>query len=361
MPAKRKSVRRDIPRWAAGLLLAGLAAAARGARQEERVEPPHPARRKPGQPAAKPKSRASISVKRPTWRDWKEIAKRVFKALGDDRLIAVAAGIVFYGLLAFFPAITALVSVYGLIADPSTIGEHLSLVSGILPAGGFDIMREQIDRILAKGGGQLSFAFVFGISLAVWSANAGMKAMMDALNVIYNVPEERSFIRLNAVSLALTVGGIAMLLVAIGTVVVFPLLLSFIGLGRWSETVLALLRWPLLFFGVLLALSVLYRFGPSPHGARWRWITPGSALATTLWIIGSAALSFYLANFGNYDATYGSLGAAIGLMMWMWMSSVVILLGAQLNDTLDSWNEQPDKPMQQEAMQPGAARRAASA
>ena len=144
------------------------------------------------------------------------IAKRVYKALGDDRLLAVAAGIVFYGLLAFFPAITALVSFYGLLADPNSIREHLSLVSGILPAGGFDILREQVDRILAKGGGQLSFAFVFGTLLAIWSANAGMKAMMDALNVIYNVPETRSFIRLNAQSLALTIGAIAMLLLAIG-------------------------------------------------------------------------------------------------------------------------------------------------
>ncbi|HET7679427.1 MAG TPA: YhjD/YihY/BrkB family envelope integrity protein, partial [Xanthobacteraceae bacterium] len=172
MPTKQKSARRDIPRLVLSLILAKLAAAAGGAGKDERGAHPHEAKRKRGQPAAKSKNPASMSVKRPTWRDWKKIAKRVFKALGDDRLIAVAAGIVFYGLLAFFPAITALVSIYGLIADPSLIGEHLSLASGILPAGGFDIMREQIDRILAKGGGQLSFAFVFGISLAIWSANA---------------------------------------------------------------------------------------------------------------------------------------------------------------------------------------------
>jgi membrane protein len=361
MPTMRKSARRDIPRLALSLILAKLATAALGVKKTSPGEHPNQSRRKPVQPAAKSKAVSSTSGKRPTWRDWKEIAKRVFKALGDDRLLAVAAGIVFYGLLAFFPAITALVSIYGLVTDPATIREHMSLASGILPAGGFDIMREQVERILAKGGGQLSFAFVFGLSLAIWSANAGMKAMMDALNVIYNVPEQRNFIRLNAVSLALTVGGIAMLLVAIGTVVLFPLLLSLFGLGALSDSFTALLRWPILFFGVLLALSVLYRFGPSPHGARWRWLTPGSALATILWIIGSAALSYYLANFGNYDATYGSLGAAIGLMMWMWMSSVVILLGAQLNDTLDNWEEKPEQPMQQEAMQPGAARRAASA
>ena len=348
----RKTARRDTPRWTVGLILAGLAMAARSAIRNASGEHRHQSRREPLQPAAKSKAAASTPAKRPTWRDWKEVAKRVFKALGDDRLLAVAAGIVFYGLLAFFPAITALVSIYGLMADPSTIREHIALASGILPAGGFDIMREQVERILGKGGGQLSFAFVFGISLAIWSANAGMKAMMDALNVIYNVPEERNFIRLNAVSLALTVGGIATLLVAIGAVVLFPLLLSLFGIGGLSDSFTPLLRWPILFFGVLLALAVLYRFGPSPHGARWRWITPGSAMATTLWIIGSAALSYYLANFGNYDATYGSLGAAIGLMMWMWMTSVVILLGAQLNDTLDNWGGKPEQPMQEESKQP---------
>jgi membrane protein len=353
----RRISRTDMPRWAASVVLAGLMAAAWGI---EKARGGQARKSRPAVAAAKPKAvtvTRHADLARPTWRDWKEIAKRVYKALGDDRLLAVAAGIVFYGLLAFFPAITALVSFYGLFADPATIREHLSLASGIIPAGGFDILREQVDRILAKGGGQLSFAFVFGTSLAIWSANAGMKAMMDALNVIYNVPEQRGFFRLNAVSLALTVGALAMLLVAIGSVVLFPLLMSFFGLGRWSESFMPLLRWPILFCGVLLALSVLYRFGPSPHGARWRWITPGSALATAQWIIGSALLSWYLANFGNYDATYGSLGAAIGMMMWMWMSSIVILLGAQFNDTLDGWDDQPEKPMQQTPQ----ARRAATA
>jgi membrane protein len=346
----RKFSRTDMPRWAAGLVLAGLMAAAWGV-EKTRGQSGRKARGKAAASAVKTRALMTRSAAQPTWRDWKEIAKRVYKALGDDRLLAVAAGIVFYGLLAFFPAITAIVSLYGLLANPVSIREHLSLVSGILPAGGFDILREQVERILAKGGGQLSFGFVFGTALAIWSANAGMKAMMDALNVIYNVPETRSFIRLNVQSLALTIGGIVMLLLAIGAVVVFPLVLSFIGLSSHGFSFTPLLRWPILFLGLLLALAVLYRFGPSPHGARWRWITPGSALASVLWIIGSVLLSWYLSNFGNYNATYGSLGAAIGLMMWMWISSIVILLGAQLNDTLDTWSGRPQKPMQQAATQ----------
>jgi membrane protein len=345
----QKASRKDIPRWAAGLILAGLSAAAWRFRRRPHGRRDSLSSRKP--PAAvKGKPQAS-DLADPTWRDWKEIAKRVFKALGDDRLLAVAAGVVFYGLLAFFPAITALVSIYGLIADPATIREHLSLAGGILPAGAVDILREQVERILQKGSGQLSFGFVAGTLFAIWSANAGVKAMLDALNVIYNVPETRNFIRLNAVSLAFTLGAIGMLLLALGAVVVFPLALSFVGLGRWSGIIASLGRWPLLFAGVILALAVLYRFGPAPHGARWRWITPGSGMAGVLWVLGSAALSYYLANFANYDATYGSLGAVIGFMTWMWMSSIVILLGAQLNDTLDNWHNQPDKPMQQNAQQ----------
>jgi len=352
---KAAVARREKSRWTAGLLLAGLTAAAMAFK---RSGPQGHAR---GRARLGATTRGERALERPTWRDWKEIFKRVYRALGDDRLLAVAAGVVFYGLLAFFPAITALVSIYGLMTDPGTIRDHVALVSGILPAGGFDILREQIDRLLEKGGGQLSAAFVFGTLLAIWSANAGMKAMMDALNVIYNVPEQRNFIRLNAVSLALTTGAIAMLLLAIGSVVVFPLVLSTLGLGGWSEIIASLIRWPILFAGVIVALAVLYRFGPSPHGAKWRWITPGSVMAATLWVLGSAALSYYLANFANYDATYGSVGAAIGLMMWMWMSSIVILLGAQLNDTLDNWNAKPDKPMQQTQLQTEGAQKAATA
>jgi membrane protein len=260
---------------------------------------------------------------------------RTYARIGDDRLLAVAAGVVFYGLLAIFPAITALVSLYGLFAKASTISEHLSLASGVLPAGGMEIIQEQINRITAKGEAKLSFAFAASLGLALWSANAGMKAVIDALNVTYEEKEKRGFIKLNLVSLALTGGAILALLVAIGAIVVLPLVLSYIGLGGWTETLLRLLRWPLLLCLVIFGLAVLYRFGPSRESPRWEWISVGSAFAAVAWLGGSALLSWYLANFANYDATYGSLGAAIGMMIWMWMSSIVILLGAELNSEVE--------------------------
>jgi membrane protein len=247
----------------------------------------------------------------------------------------VAAGVVFYGLLALFPGITALVSLYGLFASPSTISEHISLISGFLPGGGIDIVQEQVNRLVSKGDAKLSFGFVFGLGLALWSANAGIKAIIDALNVVYDEKEKRGFIKLNLVSLAFTVAGILAILLAIGTVVVFPLVLGYIGLGSLSETLLSLLRWPVLLGLIIVGLAVLYRFAPSRTEPRWQWISVGSVFAAVAWLVSSVLLSWYLSRFANYDATYGSLGAAIGLMMWMWISSIVILFGAELNSEIE--------------------------
>jgi membrane protein len=242
---------------------------------------------------------------------------------------------VFYGLLALFPAITAFVSLYGLFAKASTINEHLSLLAGFLPSGAMDIVHEQVNRLLAKGDAKLSFGFIFGLAVALWSANAGMKAVMDALNVVYDEKEKRGFFKLNLISLAFTLAAIVSLLLALAAVVVLPLVLSFIGLGSISTLLLSLLRWPVLLALVIVGLAVLYRFGPSRREPRWQWLTVGSVFAALAWLVSSALLSLYLGRFANYDATYGSLGAAIGLMMWMWISSIVILFGAELNSEIE--------------------------
>jgi membrane protein len=269
------------------------------------------------------------------WTGWKDILWRTYQQLNEDRLLAVAAGVVFYGLLALFPAITAFVSFYGLFAQGATIGQHLSLIAGVVPEGAFGIIEEQINRIVSKGDVKLSFGFVFGLGLALWSANAGMKAIIDALNVVYDEKEQRSFIKLNLVSLALTLAAIIALLVAIGAVVVLPLVLARFGLGSMSETLIAILRWPALLVLVLLGLAILYRFGSSRREPRWQWVSVGSLFAAIAWLAGSALFSWYLGKFAHYDETYGSLGAAIGLMMWMWLSVIVILFGAELNAEIE--------------------------
>ncbi|CAN7523313.1 YihY/virulence factor BrkB family protein [Bradyrhizobium sp. LjRoot220] len=269
------------------------------------------------------------------WAGWKDILWRTYQEANDDRLLATAAGVVFFGLLAVFPAVTALVSSYGLFADPSTIGANLQTLALMLPEGSFQIVQDQIARVLDKGSTALGGAFLFGLALAVWSANAGVKAVIDALNVVYEEREKRSFLGLNLLSLAFTIGGIAATLLMVGAVVAFPLALDHLGLPPESRSIISLARWPLLFVVLLTALAILYRFGPSRQAARWEWLSIGTWAAALLWIAGSAALSWYLSNFGNYNATYGSLGAAIGLMMWMWMSAIIVLFGAELNSEIE--------------------------
>jgi membrane protein len=269
------------------------------------------------------------------WAGWTDILRRTYVRTGEDRLLATAAGVVFFGLLAVFPAVTALVSSYGLFADPSTIGANLRTLALMLPEGSFQIVQDQIARVLAKGGTALGATFLFGLALAIWSANAGVKAVIDALNVVYEEKEKRSFLRLNLLSLAFTCGGIAALLLMVSAVVAVPLALDHVGLAPASRLIVSLARWPLLFAVLLLALGILYRFGPSRRAARWEWLSVGTLVAALLWIAGSALLSWYLSNFGNYDATYGSLGAAIGLMMWMWMSAIIVLCGAELNSEIE--------------------------
>jgi len=268
-------------------------------------------------------------------RGWKDILWRTYEQVGEHRLLAVAAGVVFYGLLAVFPAVTTLVSLYGLFASPSAISDQLSLAAGILPQGAVDILREQINRLTSGNSAKLGLGFIFGLSAALWSANAGMKAIMDALNVVYEEKEKRSFIKLNLVSLAFTLAGIGSLLVALGAVVILPVALSYLGLHNVTGLLIHLARWPLLLVLIIVGLAVLYRYGPSRREPRWQWISVGSVFAAGAWLTSSALLSWYLSNFANYDATYGSLGAGIGMMMWMWISSIVILLGAQINSVIE--------------------------
>ena len=269
------------------------------------------------------------------WKGWKDIFWRTYQRIDEDRLLATAGGVVFFGLLAIFPAVTALVSSYGLFADPKTISANLQTLATMLPEGSFQIVEDQVARVVSHGNTTLGATFLLGLLLAIWSANAGVKAIFDALNVAYEEREKRSFIKLNMVSLAFTVGGIVALLVMVGVVVAFPLALNHLGMAPESKLIVALARWPLMFLILLVALAILYRFAPSRDAPRWQWLSLGALIAAILWIAGSALLSWYLSEFANYNATYGSLGAAIGLMMWMWMSAIVIMFGAELNSEIE--------------------------
>jgi membrane protein len=262
-------------------------------------------------------------------RGWKDILLRAYEGISEDRILANAAAVTFYALLALFPGIAALVSIYGLFADPATIAAHLDAIAGILPGGALDVIRDQLTRLTAQGRGTLGISFVIGLLISLWSANGGIKALFDALNVIYREKEKRSFIRLNAVSFLFTIGMMLFLMVALVCVVAIPVALNY--LPPVIRVVFEIARWPVLLVCVAVALALIYRYGPSRAEPRWRWITWGSAFAALAWLGVSALFSWYAANFGNFNKTYGSLGAVIGFMTWMWLSMIVILLGAKLN------------------------------
>jgi membrane protein len=269
------------------------------------------------------------------WRGWYDIVWRTYREMQSDRLLSISGGVSFFVLLAIFPAITALVSAYGLMFSPSTITNNLSILNELVPDNVLGIVREQANRIASNNGSALSIGIVVGILVSLWSAMSGVKAMIDALNVIYEQKESRSFIKLNLVALAFTLAGFAAFLLAIASIVILPLILSPIGLGNVTETLTRVARWPVLLIVLLLGLAVLYRYGPDRRAARWQWVTVGSASAAMTWIIASFLFSWYLASFANYNATYGSLGAAVGVMIWLWISTTVMLLGAELNAEIE--------------------------
>jgi membrane protein len=281
---------------------------------------------------------------------WKDIALRTYTEISDDRLLAVAAGVTFYALLAVFPTISAFVSLYGLVADRATLAEHISLLAGIVPAGGVEIIGEQLARLTSGEEAALGFAFFFSLGLAVWSANAGAKALFDALNVIYDETEKRSFVRLNLLSLSFTAGALLLLVLGLVAVAVVPAAIEALGLTSVTERLVAVARWPALFLMASFALSLLYRYGPSRAVARWRWLTLGSVTAAALWIAASLLFSWYAANFASYNETYGTLGAAIGFMTWIWLSTAIVLVGAELNAETEHQTAQdsttgPAKPL----------------
>jgi membrane protein len=269
------------------------------------------------------------------WRGWRDIFWRTYAEMQSDRLLSISGGVAFFVLLAIFPAITALVSAYGLFFNASAIANNFALLDDVVPDNVLGIVHEQASRIAANSGRALSIGMVVGILVSLWSAMSGTKATIDALNVIYEQQEGRSFIKLNLVALVFTLAGFAAFLLVIAAVVVLPLVLDPIGLGSEVGTLTRIGRWPVLLLMLLVGLAVLYRYGPNRRAPRWQWVSVGSVFAVVTWMIGSFLFSWYLTRFANYNATYGSLGAVIGLMVWLWFSTVVVLLGAELNAEIE--------------------------
>ncbi len=268
-------------------------------------------------------------------RGWWAVLKRVFAGFNDDRLMTEAAGVTFYTLLAIFPAIATLVSLYGMVSDPASVNGQLASLQGVVPGGGLDLITQQVKALTSNPKQALGFAFAIGLLTSLWSSNQGIKGLFDALNVVYHEREKRSFVRRTMITLGFTFGAILFIIVAMSAIVVVPIILNFVGLGDSAAALLSLARWPVLLVVLVVFLSTVYKFGPSRTQAKWRWVSWGSVFAAVTWLIASIGFSYYVANFGSYNKTYGSLGAAIGFMTWIWISSMIVLLGGELNAELE--------------------------
>ena len=342
-PPRRRPASARTARWAMVLTTALLAAGF--ARRDEPAPPDAPSpdafdpshKNEPAARAARERGRgrhSSTPSELPA-RGWKDIVIRVYRNIGEDRVMLVAAGVTFYALLAIFPAIAALVALYGLFADPSSIAGQVDMLSGVLPGGALDVVRDQLSRVAAQGPSKLGAAFVIGLAVSLWSANAGIKSIFDALNLVYNEKEKRGLIGLNLVSLAFTIAAIVFVLVAIACIAALPAVFSSGQLSGTAALIAQIARWPILLVIIAFGLAVVFRYGPSRSEPQWRWISWGSAFAAIAWIVVSIAFSWYAQNFGSYNKTYGSLGAIIVFMFWIWLSVAVVLIGAELDAQME--------------------------
>ncbi|MBR0875349.1 YihY/virulence factor BrkB family protein [Bradyrhizobium tropiciagri] len=226
---------------------------------------------------------------------------RVYGNISDHRILALAAGMTYYSILAIFPALAALVAIYGIFTDPSSIARHLDDVASFVPGGAIDVAREQLVRVGSKGDRTLGLTFAVGLVISLWSANAAMKALFDTLNIVYGEHEKRGFFKLNVISLSFTLAGIGFVLLSPAAVVALPIVLNYLYLSNFTDLLIRIVRWPVMFVALAIAIACIYRFGPSREAPRWHWITWGSSPATILWLAASGMFSWYAANFGTFN------------------------------------------------------------
>ncbi|HRK25307.1 MAG TPA: YihY/virulence factor BrkB family protein, partial [Beijerinckiaceae bacterium] len=285
------------------------------------------------------------------WLGWKDIVARTWEQIFNDRLLSVAAGVAFFALLALVPSLSVMLTVFALVADPAQIEVQLAPLVGLMPDTAATLVMDQAHRLAQQAASQpMSLTLIVSLAIALWSANAGIQALFDALNVIYDEDEKRSFLALNALSLAITLGAAVVLIVVVGLVTVLPVVVAKLPFAAAFEGSVALLRWPTFLVLVTAALAVLFWIGPSRRRARFVWVLPGAALAALLWALVSALFNLYVSRLGSYDVAYGSLSAVIVLMTWLWLSATAILIGAELNaelehQTMRDTTEGPPKPI----------------
>ncbi|MFO7606052.1 MAG: YihY/virulence factor BrkB family protein, partial [Desulfurivibrionaceae bacterium] len=281
---------------------------------------------------------------------WRDILIRVKNSLGEDNVGIVAAGIAFFSFLAIFPALIATIMTYGLLVSPQEVTRQLQALTGVMPQQARDLLEQLLGTIAAQAPQSLGWGVAISILFALWSANKGMKALFQGVNIAYNEKEGRGIIRQQAITLLFTLGAIIVVIISGIMVVALPIALAKFGIPAPVQTLLSWGRWLLLAFMILISVSLVYRFAPARRNPRWRWVSWGAIFAVLLWIAGSWAFSYYVANFGNYNEMYGSLASVVILMLWFMLSSFVILLGAEINAEMEGQTRKdsttgPEKPM----------------
>jgi membrane protein len=266
---------------------------------------------------------------------WHGLLGRTLMASATDRVSLAAAGCAFYATLALFPAISMLISVCGLVLDPVTAEQQLKTLSGLLPSPAFALIADRVHQLVQQGDGSLSVHLLVSFLLTFWSSSTGSKSVLSAINVAYDVTEQRPFLRFQAIGLAMTLVAVLCAILAISVLLLLPSAIGFLGWSSHGSALIHAAGLTMLIGFFFVAISLLYRFGPSRPAPRRPRIKTGAALATVLWLIASELLSFYVSRIGSFGATYGSLGAAVGVMLWFYISAYAVLLGAELNARLE--------------------------
>ncbi len=262
---------------------------------------------------------------------WKDIAVRVKESLRDDQVSLLAAGVAFFTLLALAPALAAVVSLYGLVTSPAEASRQIGDFTSALPADARSLVTDQLKTVAAGDAGGLGLALLVSVLLSLWAASGGMKQLIEAVNVAYDESETRKFLRLRGLALLFTLGMIAVFVAILGLLAVLPAVVN----SSAGQVIANVVRWPLLAVLMAAALAVLYRYAPDRDQPKMRWVTWGAGIATLLWVIGSVLFTIYVASFGHYNKTYGSLGAVVVLLLWLYLSAFIVLLGAEINAEME--------------------------
>lgn len=266
---------------------------------------------------------------------WKDIAKRTYSQIKKDHVQIVSAGVAFYFFMALFPAIIALINIYSLIIEPSEIQTQFDLISQFFPANVFSIITEILEPILSKDNQTLGWSLIISILISLWSANKGTSALFEGINIAYNEVDNRGFIKKTFITLIFTMGGILLTLLSLLFLIFFPLFVDKLGLSESITTVIGWGRWIAIGSLLIFGLGLLYKNAPDRDDPKFKWVSWGAAIGAVLWILGSFLFSWYVTNFGSYDKVYGSFAAVIILLLWLFLTAFIILLGAEINSEME--------------------------